>query len=1481
MVYFQGAGSMYNVLSRSEVHNILSMIEGHHRFLINNTGETIDRKTDHFVLNNEGVLANNRHFIADTRQEYQPDGDGTTEGQSLLVLGYIHLYLATKSERYLAEAERYWQAYVDYFYAGQPIPDTPQRWICNWIINSKEPVLANYPVNPVEPTHSGFKAVELNYTNGLTQVPHGAPYFGEWLDVVTFAFYGALGWESVNANVYGLLPDGSTDWNNNGIIYEVDWMIAWTGEKISGDGNVISTGHDPADFGKIQLKNTTINGPMKTNFSPRPPVSLGGQYIGRNQPQHNRPLHVPLLGSVNQMGNAADAEVWFADCCWQLWKITNNEKYKKALDCVMFTLTEYTDIDASDMFFRQSTISKTPFTDGISYDYSYPSETVVTYDRDAEGYITMSTDIASSHTIEQQAVQYRITKDSICHVVAGGVGNAGKEVGFTVELTLSPEKRQSNNTTYVIKLAPTNSLSPVTYDIPLSSFAHAKKPDNTPYHTAEARTMSDYGSVTWKEEFANNVLGDRNALVVNSTFPDDSGGLIYGFWLLDGGKGPMNSVTYSSTAEMDLRFEDDNGWRWYWILPNTNGAWLTFNLDKANLVLSGYQPNHPSDPSPSEAVYSTVDQVTFLLENSSDTNVNFKLYCMNDVPVLFNADDGWTQYFALTARCEEPFTAKVGNCRINNYRLDSLAYCPGLIPFSNIYQEGTEVMGAWHGMPYPGYQAPLIFMFYDSGIDQLRLDNSINFLYDSQEWYTSQFGISGPGASAYIWDRWDNYKYGSPDTWTMYHWGDSDAWSGYQPRAFYWACRSWQELYNRGEPIPNKLKLYCENWARWLIGFGKQYGITPSTFPMTAVPVGVPNDFTGHMTGLWLGGMCLLAMCGSEVPELDGFIEVCVKELHDNYIVTPTPGHMMNGSWSPWESPNDNEGMYFGFWAGEIFRGLAIYLEYLTEKTENEIPVVVNSDYIVSIKSSYITENLDGFPIHIELADMPDLFWDEVKDGGVNIRAMINGSGVPCDVAYIDKTLKVGSVYVRADLKTNFANVVVIRLTDDEILPTVDSPSGRNAVWVDYEAVYSFPSMEDRTGKTSNQISNSVIANTELISDMHTAIYGTPHQGVAVDGDHIIGIDTNELIRVAKTDITTAVVTNSNPIGQSGLLNVNHVGDGCIVNGELFVPIESYPAGNYVNQYIAVFDAVTLQFKRSYDISQQNHEASSIAYRNNKLYITDFVGGNNIYVYNMDGTFDKAIPLSQSISGLQGITFINDTNILLSYTNYIVEAVINDVIVTIGEIVFTSIYSGSLEGIEYDATENAIYQLLSSDGRLLRLKSIVKTPELFGRLGYFKSVIPVPSTQFTMGATVTNTNEASPTSQMALLSYGEARSDRATLLCRSGGKISTWNSSDSWFETDQSFTLYSKQRLGLSQKDNEYRKVFVNGVSYIDGTVSPRPGDVSNVSFYINAKEEGVSEAGTCTYQFAWLRHEILSDAWMLADSANENAVDFYSITKA
>ena len=901
----------------------LQMLEGHYQFLQRNTGTTLDSTQQHFVFNDEHVLADSRHERELSRMAGLPN-DATTEGQALQILGYAHAYLATGEQKYLDQAIACFDAYVTYFYDGAPIPDSPQRWIANWIVNAKEPVPANWPVDTRDPTHSGFKGIPLTFNKGRTQIPHGAPYWGEYLDIATFAFDGALAWDAVNAQVRALNAAGEIDWNNDGTRYNVDWIINWQGYQIGADGEILAKGLPAEQIGTVQLKDATLGGNHKLNFANRQPVEHGGVLIERNQVQHNRPLHVPV--PHNAMGNAADAELWFADACYLLHSITGEQRYFNAWKSVEFTAMEYTDIDAQDKFFRQSRSANTPFTDGISYDWSYPSGAPVSYGRSAEGMITIRKEIASQQSLEQQAIWFRINRQSKIRTCFGGVDDQNQPISCKIQLSIAPEKNAASTTEWGIGLPQSLQPQVKTYDIALSSLAALTKEDGSDYLLADLRAVTDYGGCAIASQFEEQVYDSRSATVIQARFPNDDAGMVIGAWLTAEESFPVTQLVYRADADFNLRLEDDDKWRWYWMLPATGGKWQIANFAPQAATLSGYQPDHQDvEPKPAAPRFSRVKQVT-ILQDGNVPDATFSYYVLNDIPPTLNADDGYTIRYRITFQAAHPYTALLGDCTLLNHRRDGLFCTPGVMPFSNIYQADSQQFDGWHGMPYPGYQYPFIFVHAAADPDGVMLNNMVEFLWQSQQWYQQQFGVLGPSASAYIWNRWDNLSYGPADTWTMYHWGDGTAWSGYQPRAFFGAARAWLELQQASKTPPLKLVEYVENWLRWLIDFTNDAGgVTPTDFPMAGLPQPDAQDFTGHMCGLWLAGAVLARMAGSEIEGLEHFIEQCVTELQRHYLST---GDVMDGGWSPAPRLGTDNGMFFGFWSGEILRGLSLYVMY-------------------------------------------------------------------------------------------------------------------------------------------------------------------------------------------------------------------------------------------------------------------------------------------------------------------------------------------------------------------------------------------------------------------------------------------------------------------------------------------------------------------------------------------------------------------------
>lgn len=953
-------------------NDVLSLLEGHHRFLEKNTGVTVDAKKDHYVLNEQGVLANNRHFIADNQMEAQPNGDATTEGQSVLIIGYAYAYMATGKQEYLDAATKYFDAYIDKFYAGQPIPDTPERYICNWIVNGKEPVVANWPVDFDAPTHSGFKGEMINFTDGRCLIPHGESdggngsgkaYWGEYLDKATFAFDGALGWDSIVATVYGLKADGvTTDWNSKGVQYDVDWVVNYTGKKIDWDGNVLEeVASEPK--GTIQLKDTSVQGMHKMNWGNAQPVEHGGYMIQTNQAWHNRPLRVPVgvdpsTGEVNrfgQFGNAADGEEWFADAAYLMYEITGNTKYWRVWRSVMITLQEYSEVDATDKFFRKSTNADTPFTDGIGYDYVYPGEAQVKMIRDSEGYVDVSVDRGGSHTMEQQAVWFKVNADSKVRTEFSGRDETGGNLTATVVVKCARSKEEDeSNWSQWQTILPYSGGTPTLNDIRMGDFTQVRAEDGTEFIMADSRIVVNYGDSQGYMQFEDQVVGSRSALVSRSTLTKSSDGVVIGFWLTSTKRAPINSIYYRSNTQMKLGLNDNDNWAWHWKLANTNNGWNNRPLNKAELVLDDYQPNEDGGkkpPRPTAPNFVDVDQIEVTMIDNIP-NGEFSFYCVNTVPSNYNLGDRFIMMYSLTTRGAANFHYKLGDCTVIDYLPNNLYCTPGVIPFSNIYVEGAEQFDGWYGMPYPGYQYP--FIWHEQG-KEVQLNNMVEFLYQSQQWYKNKFGVMGPGASAYIWNRWDNYKYGKPDTWTMYHWGDGTAWSGYQPRAFFGAARCWYELEKKGLFVPPKLKAYVENWIVYLKEFMiESGGVSPTDFPMESIPKPNPDDFTGHMCALWLGGACMAAMAGSKMGGTSYLINMLVEEIRRNYKVTDVPDHVMNGSWTPALRLNtgsgpESNGMFFGFWAGEIMRALGIYLLYLESGAGDEGPLDMGDIYFPKV----------------------------------------------------------------------------------------------------------------------------------------------------------------------------------------------------------------------------------------------------------------------------------------------------------------------------------------------------------------------------------------------------------------------------------------------------------------------------------------------------------------------------------------------------
>ncbi len=133
----------------------------------------------------------------------------------------------------------------------------------------------------------------------------------------------------------------------------------------------------------------------------------------------------------------------------------------------------------------------------------------------------------------------------------------------------------------------------------------------------------------------------------------------------------------------------------------------------------------------------------------------------------------------------------------------------------------------------------------------------------------------------------DAKKYGEPNTFTMKHWNEK-AWDGYEARAFFCVCRCVYELSQRGEAIPSKLFTVAKNWVDYLKWFqDNNEGRTPTIFNPDGTVLAPEDDFTSHMSALFMGGCSMLGMAGmrDRIPNIDLVAERCFDLIQENYII--------------------------------------------------------------------------------------------------------------------------------------------------------------------------------------------------------------------------------------------------------------------------------------------------------------------------------------------------------------------------------------------------------------------------------------------------------------------------------------------------------------------------------------------------------------------------------------------------------------------
>ena len=225
-------------------------------------------------------------------------------------------------------------------------------------------------------------------------------------------------------------------------------------------------------------------------------------------------------------------------------------------------------------------------------------------------------------------------------------------------------------------------------------------------------------------------------------------------------------------------------------------------------------------------------------------------------------------------------------------------------------------------------------------------------------------------------------------------------------------------------------------------------------------------------------------------------------------------------------------------------------------------------------------------------------------------------------------------------------------------------------------------------------------------------------QGVAIDKDYYYVSNTRALLKYDKEG--NLVAKNDKPFKNPEL--ANHFGDIDIYNGEIYTGNEKFEFGRGFNLSIDVYDAETLQWKRSLPWSPESGqvECSGIAVDRDKnmVWLSDWVDSRYVYCYSLEtGKYYTKMQCRPTPYWCQGI-FIADGKMLFTAddgesTYHIPD---NIYIADITAVPYTGLVQGT-EPVKKDP-----YSVELKDGKVVTRTGLIAGGAMAGRCELFREM---------------------------------------------------------------------------------------------------------------------------------------------------------------
>lgn len=149
----------------------------------------------------------------------------------------------------------------------------------------------------------------------------------------------------------------------------------------------------------------------------------------------------------------------------------------------------------------------------------------------------------------------------------------------------------------------------------------------------------------------------------------------------------------------------------------------------------------------------------------------------------------------------------------------------------------------------------------------------------------------------------------------------------------------------------------------------------------------------------------------------------------------------------------------------------------------------------ITVDHTKVGETLSDFPVYLDMSDLPDSFFSEIKPDGSDIR-ITNDSGVlevPREIVSLDTAAHTGEIDFKATnlLPNTDSSFYIYYGNASAATYSATSPYGRNNVWTNnFLAVYHMgedpsgtaPQMVDSTGNGYDGTSNGTMTDTDVVS---------------------------------------------------------------------------------------------------------------------------------------------------------------------------------------------------------------------------------------------------------------------------------------------------------------------------------------------------------------------------------------------------------------